>query len=210
MDFPEYYGWPNKPTWSAFTTLTSYDTSRMELERLSHTGTRDEAREAVQNWLQKTMTNWFVGRRSQYNEAIDTFMKDMVGASVYYVDWLKVYNGLTEEQETIEGNEITQAAFTLYRSLNWISVIQNDDQERLLTSSDAALRDTLEERVYDWIEKPAIRAKQGPIAKYVRTAFNIWMGAIDWYKLTDALRGEKENEVEGSTDTRQIEERTNE
>ena len=204
VEFPEYNGWVNQPTWSAFTVLTSYDESRVEVETRASTGTAVQGIENVQSWLQKALEGWFQGIRSPYTKAIDMFMKEMLSMSVSYVDWYAVREELKINADKIsEADEITQAAFTFWLSGTRIEEPSKNDTE---LDADAKLRDALLAYVYDWIEKKSIRIKateqRSPLAQYIKTAFDLFVGVIDWNELIEALRGDETNEENSTTPQR--------
>ncbi len=191
MKFGSYNGWVNKPTWSAYTVLTSYDESREDLEALMmQAQSDDEAMEAFQNWLQKALESWFSGKRFRYAEAMDIFMKDQLGDSVYAINWPLVVDALQLGKKDIlvnQEDDLNAVAYDVFQSIDWQSVIGEQETK---VNADEALRTFLLDRVYDWIEKPRFRTTQGPLREYVRTAFNIWVKAIHIGDVVKALREE--------------------
>ena len=53
MQFEEYNGWPNFPTWDVFTVMTSYYETYQELERVANSGSLSHAGQTVEQFVKQ-------------------------------------------------------------------------------------------------------------------------------------------------------------
>jgi hypothetical protein len=197
MNFEEYNGWANKPTWNLSLCLgNSYETYQHAGALVNAEGdTEEQAIESLQNWLSKAIGSWYLGVQFTHTEAISCWMSDSIKSSAYWVAWTTVLDSLEEGRDALgEGaDEITVAAFDFYRAGDWQSVIAGHQWK---TQADEMLREYLADRILDWIEQVEMRMQQGPLQQYCQIARGLWFGAINWQEIVGHWREEQKEEGE--------------
>src|SRR5690348_7449957 len=102
MQFEEYNGWTNFPTWDIYTQVTSYEDSYHSFEQAAN---QNRTKEAIEESI-----NLGIKRRWQH-EAIKGIVTDWCMSGVRRVDWSWVHNELADKERIPrEPDELTTAA----------------------------------------------------------------------------------------------------
>jgi len=187
LEFGEYNGWVNFPTWSVFTVMSSFDEPREQLEYMaSHQpGGRGNVRRAILG----SVENWKNNRPAYYAEATPMLVTEFVLNAVRRVEWTPVYETLRGEREALpeDANPLTILAYQLLSQTDWQSVVK---EAPTLTDADTQLMGWLEDQCRTWIGSPEARAHSGSVGRFANTVLDIYFSVVDWQKVTNAFKGE--------------------
>ena len=183
MQFEEYNGWPNFPSWSVFTVMTSYYETYQELEHVADTkGTQGVAR-----FVKGAVEAWRNNQQTPHEEATKILVQDFLMNGVRRVDWTPVYDTLRGERQALgDADEVTTLAYDLLQKTDWRSIVA---EAEYLTEADSMLRDWLQDQCITWVEKPDARRYAGSVGKFANTVLDTYFQAVKWEEVTDALRG---------------------
>jgi hypothetical protein len=78
MQFEEYNGWPNFPTWDVFTVMTSYYETYQELERVANSVSLSHAGQAVEQFVKQLVEAWKKGEYTGHEEAVHIQVQDFL------------------------------------------------------------------------------------------------------------------------------------
>ena len=180
MQFSEYHGWPNFPSWSVFTTMTSYDETRQALERLADHGTPL----AVKDFVTTHVAQWKRNTSTPHQEAIHNLVQGFLMSAVSEVNWTTVYETLQAEQEAfVKADEITKLASELLKQTDWRTLAANNQ-------ANVQLRDWFQEQCFTWLDSPEARAHTGSVGRFANTVLDTYFAAVQWEKVTTALKGQ--------------------
>ncbi len=186
LEFGEYNGWVNFPTWSVFTVMTSYEETYEALHRMSlqQPGGMGNVRRAVLG----SVEHWKNDQPTPYAHAARILAQDFLMNGVRRVDWTQVSDTLQGERKELgETNELTTVAYNALAGISWNSIIED---AQYLTDADTMLRDWLQDQCITWVLSPDARAHTGSVGKFADTVLDIYFQAVQWNKVTAALRGE--------------------
>jgi len=179
MQFSEYHGWPNFPSWSVFTTMTSYDKTRQALEHIADHRTPL----AVKDFVTKHVDQWKRNTYTPHQEAVHNLVQGFLMSAVTEVNWTTVYASLRGEQEALEkGDEVTKFAYELLKQTDWQTLAANNQ-------ADVQLRDWLQDQCLTWIGSPDARVHTGSVGRFANTVLDTYFSAVQWERVTDALKG---------------------
>ena len=186
VEFQPYQGTTqNFPTWSVFTTMTSYfDTYDMLRRLASHNpGGMGNVRRAVVG----TVEHWKTGKPTAHAEAAKVLVQGFMMNGVRRVEWTPVVDTLRGERELVgEVNELTGLAYELLSQTDWKTTMQG---EKDLTDADMKMRDWLEAQCFTWVDSLEARQHTGSVGKFANTVLDIYLQAVDWQRVTNGLRG---------------------
>jgi len=186
VEFQPYQGTTqNFPTWSVFTTMTSYfDTYDMLRRLASHNpGGMGNVRRAVVG----TVDHWKTGKPTAHAEAAKVLVQGFLMNGVRKVEWTPVVDTLRGERETVgEINELTGLAYELLSQTDWKTTIQGAKD---FTDADIQMRDWLEAQCFTWVDSLEARQHKGSVGKFANTVLDIYLQAVDWQRVTNGLRG---------------------
>ncbi len=187
MDFEEYNGWPNFPTWDVFTALTSYYETYQELQRVVDSASPSKAGRAVEQFVKYIVAAWKEGESTGHEEAVHVLIQDFIMNGVRRVNWTLVYDLLRGERPTLgKTDELTALAYGLLQSVDWRSVVADAEY---LTQADNMLRDWLQDQCLTWIESPDARMYQSQTAVFANKVLEIYFGVVNWKQVASAIRG---------------------
>ena len=186
VEFQPYQGTTqNFPTWSVFTTMTSYFETYDMLRRLaSHNpGGMGNVRRAVVG----TVDHWKTGKPTPHAEAARVLVQGFMLNGVRRVEWTPVVDTLRGEREAVgKVNELTGLAYELLSQTDWKTTIQG---EKDLTDADIQMRDWLEAQCFTWVDSLEARQHTGSVGTFANTVLDIYLHAVDWQRVTNGLRG---------------------
>ena len=184
MEFEEYNGWPNFPTWDVFTAMTSYYETYQELERIAD---RYATPNEIKRFVVGAFGDWKAGRPSPHEEAIHVLVQDCLMNGVRRVDWTAVYDTLRGERAVLGvADELTVLAYTLLSQTDWESIVE---EAEYLSEADSLLRDWLQDQCITWVESPDARRHHGPVAQFANTVLDLYFSVVVWENVLSALRG---------------------
>lgn len=138
MEFEEYNGWPNFPTWDTFSAMSSYYETYQELRRIADRSTTPNE---VKRFVIGTVEAWKANRPTPHQEATRILVQDFLMSGVRHVNWTAVYDALRGARTDLtDVNEITALASTLLSQANWESIVEGAEY---LTDADTLLQDWL-------------------------------------------------------------------
>ncbi|MGZ6356497.1 MAG: hypothetical protein ACXWOX_18135 [Ktedonobacteraceae bacterium] len=185
VEFEPYQGTTqNYPTWSVFTTMTSYFETYDMLRRLAahNPGGMGNVRRAVLG----TVEHWKTGKPTAHAEATKVLVQGFMMNGVRKVEWTPVVNTLSREQKELgEVNELTGLAYELLSQTDWKTIV-NDAND--LTDADTNLRDWLEAQCHTWVDSPEARQYTGSVGRFANTVLTIYFHHVDWQRVTNGLR----------------------
>lgn len=183
MEFEEYNGWPNFPTWDTFSAMSSYYETYQELRNIADRSTTPNG---VKRFIIGAVEAWKASRYNQHQEATRILVQDFIMSGVRRVNWTVVYDALRGERTHLDDvDEITTLAYTLLSQTEWKSLVEEAES---LTDADTLLQDWLQDQCITWIESPDARRHRGPAAQFANTVLDIYFSVVDWEKLTRAFR----------------------
>src|SRR5579859_211614 len=183
MEFEEYNGWPNFPSWDVFSAMTSYYETYQELRRIADRSTTPNE---VKHFVIGTVEAWKANRPNPHKEATRILVQDFLMSGVRHVDWTAVFNTLRGERTNLaDVDEITSLAYTLLSQTDWESIVE---EAEYLTDADSLLQDWLQDHCITWIESPDARRHKGPVAQFANTILDIYFSVVAWENVTRALR----------------------
>src|SRR5205807_2320899 len=99
MEFQEYHGWVNYPTWSVYTLMTSFDEPREQLERMSRQqpGGLGNVRRAVLG----SMQHWQEDKPTPYAEAIRSLAQSFLMDGVRHIAWFPLVEALQGQEQAL-------------------------------------------------------------------------------------------------------------
>jgi hypothetical protein len=125
LEFWEYNGWVNRPTWNVYTVMTSYEDTSEALHRMAsqQPGGMGNVRRAVLG----SVEHWKNNRPSPYEEAAQTLVQDFLMNGVRRVEWTPVVDMLRGEQEALpeDANPLTTLAYELLSQTDWQAVVKD-------------------------------------------------------------------------------------
>ncbi len=183
MEFEEYNGWLNFPTWDVFTAMTSYYETQRALEYIAdHASTPNE----VKRFVTGAVEAWKADRTTPHEEAAHIVVQDFLMSAVRRVNWTAVYDTLRGERAELgDVDEITTLAYTLLSQTDWESIVE---EAEYLTDADNLLRDWLQDQCITWVESPDARRHRGYVAQFANTVLDIYFSVVAWENVTRALR----------------------
>lgn len=185
VEFQPYQGTTqNFPTWSVFTTMTSYFETYDMLRRLAspNPGGMGNVRRAVLG----TVDHWKTGKPTPHKEAARVLVQGFLMNGVRKVEWTPVVDTLRGERETVgEVNELTGLAFELLSQTDWKTTIQGAED---VTDADTKMRDWLEAQCFTWVDSLEARKHTGSAGTFANTVLDIYLQAVDWQRVTNGLR----------------------
>ncbi len=185
MEFSEYNGWVNRPTWDVFTVMTSYYETYDMLQRMASqpTGGRGAVRRAVLG----SVEHWKIGKPTPHAEAARILVQDFLQHGIRMVEWTPVYDTLRGERKELgEADELTSLAYDLLSQTEWQSIVAD---AKYLTEADDMLRSWLEDQCFTWIESLDARKHTGSVSKFANTVLDIYFQAVMWEDVHEALKG---------------------
>lgn len=186
MKFEEYQGWVNYPTWLTYNALTSYDVTRVVIEKEASLRHLSFAIGAVSKRVGEMLNVWekwpFPPRHA---EAIQVNVHGLLRDVIYSIDWFAVIAQLqgtpTEELDPYE-----------WAILRCIS--DSPEYQNLMEADgarDSLLRDYLENQMVLWCTTPDVRKHhESPISICMETLLDKVWKEIHWDTVTKSLRGE--------------------
>ncbi len=180
MEFEEYNGWKNYPTWDIYTQVTSYEDSYHSFEQAAG---RNRVKETIEDNLKLGM------KRGWQHEAIKGIVSDWCMSGVRHVDWSWLHNTLVGEKEIPrKPDELTTEALHFLRSYpQWREILKGVSY---MSEGDERLRDWAENQLLTWIESTDARRYDTSTNKFARKIIDLYSSVVDWTELTSALRGE--------------------
>ncbi len=185
LEFAEYNGWPNRPTWDVFTVLTSYNETREMLERMaSHEpGGWGNVRRAVIG----SIDQWRKNKPSPHTEAASTLVQDFLMHGVRQVAWTPLFDALRGEREGLgDADPLTTLTYDLLSQTDWKSIVKGAPT---LTDADTMLQEWVEQQCMTWLASPDARTYTGSVSVFTETIVDFYLQAVQWEKVTTALRG---------------------
>lgn len=183
MQFEEYNGWPNFPTWDVFTAMTSYYETYQELGRIADRSTTPNE---IKRFVIGVVEAWKADQPTSHEEATHILVQDFLMNGVRRVDWTAVYDTLRGERAELgDADEVTTLAYTLLSQTNWESITE---EAEYLTDADNLLRDWLQDQCITWVESSDARQHRGYVAQFANTVLDIYFSVVAWENVTRALR----------------------
>lgn len=185
VEFQEYNGWVNFPSWDVFTVMTSYyETSYMLQTMASHPiGGRGAVRRAVLG----IVDHWKNNKPTPHPEAARVLVQDFLMNGVRKVEWTPVLNTLRGEPNALdEANELTGLTSQLLSGTDWKPIVAGAQH---LYLADNLLRSWMEEQCLTWVASPEARKHTGSVGRFANTVLDIYFQAVQWEKVTNAFRG---------------------
>ena len=186
LEFHEYHGWVNYPTWTVYSVMTSFDETREQLEHVAtqQPGGMGNVRRAVLG----SVEHWKNGKPTPHLEAVRSLVQSFLQSGVRRVEWTPVVDSLREERKELgEANKLTTLAYQLLAKTDWQSIVKD---AQYLTDADTLLQDWLENQCLTWVDSPDARAYQSAVGQFANKLLDIYFQAVQWNKVTSALRGE--------------------
>ncbi len=184
VEFEQYQGTQNFPTWSVFTVMTSYFETYDMLQRMASqpTGGRGAVRRAILG----TVEHWKNGKPTPHAEAARVLVQGFLMNGVRRVEWMPVVDTLRgEKKELGETNALTSLAYDLLSQTDWRAIVQDAET---LTNADTLLQDWLEAQLFTWVDSPEARKHTGSAGRFANTVLDIYFEAVQWEKVTDKLK----------------------
>ena len=142
MEFQEYNGWPNFPSWDVFTVMTSYYETYDMLQSMASqpSGGRGAVRRAVLG----TVEHWKNNKPTPHKEAAHILVQDFLLNGGGRIEWTPVYDTLRGERAELgNADEFTTLAYNLLAHSDWQSIVAGAEY---LTQADEMLRDWLQDQ----------------------------------------------------------------
>ncbi len=188
MDFDEYNGWPNFPTWSVFQTMSDQEETYQELYTIAHDGPLPRATVGIARFVQQALADWREGKATAHKQAAYVLAQEFLRNSVRQVDWTIVYDTLRGKRQVLgAADELTTLAYTLLQSIDWRSIVGPTDNP---LDVDVALKDWLQGQCIAWTESLDARRYQSKATAFASKALEIYVEAVDWEHIASALREE--------------------
>lgn len=183
MDFEEYNGWPNFPTWDTFSAMSSYYETYQELRRIADRSTTPNE---VKRFVIGTVEAWKTNRPNLHQEATRILVQDFLMSGIRHVDWTAIYDTLRGEKTDLnDGNKVTALAYTLLSQTDWQSIVE---EAEYLTDADSFLQSWLEDQCLTWIESQDARQYRSLVAQFANTVLDIYFSVVDWENVARAFR----------------------
>jgi hypothetical protein len=183
MDFEEYNGWPNFPSWETFSAMSSYYETYQELRDIAN---RSATPNEVKRFVTGAVEAWKANRPDPHQEATHILIQDLIMSGVRRVNWTAVYDALRGERTHLDDvDEITALAYTLLSQTAWESIVEG---AKYLTDADTLLQDWLQDQCITWIESPDARRHRGPVAQFANTVLDIYFSVVIWEHVARAFR----------------------
>ena len=183
MEFEEYNGWPNFPTWDVFTAMTSYYETQQELEYIADQASSPNE---VKRFVIGVIEAWKADQPTPHEEAARIVVQDFLMSGVRRVNWTAVYDTLRGERAELgDADEVTTLAYTLLSQTDWESITE---EAEYLTDADNLLRDWLQDQCITWVESPDARRHRGPVAQFANTVLDLYFSVVAWEHVTRGLR----------------------
>ncbi|RAQ95923.1 hypothetical protein [Thermogemmatispora tikiterensis] len=168
--WPPYQGWPNRPTWDVFTTLTDEET-RQPLEALAPDAFR------LRQWLEEHVQRFLKGQETP--RPVELLLTHWATDPARRIDWSRVAAAQREGADC----SLTPLEAAAGEALRPIEQGLPSDPSLSL----ALWWDGLARR---WAEQPELRLRPSPLGALARCIIDSSLQAIDWQRLAQALRGE--------------------
>src|SRR5260370_4679975 len=176
VEFEQYQGRQNVPTWSEFTVMTSYFETYDRLPRMASQSTG--GRGAVRRAILGTVEHWKNGKPTPHAEAARVLVQGFLMNGVRRVEWMPVVDTLRgEKKELGETNALTSLAYDLLSQTDWRAIVQDAET---LTNADTLLQDWLEAQLFTWVESPEERKHTGSAGKFANTVLELYFQALRW------------------------------
>ena len=181
IEFDEYNGWKNYPTWDIFTQVTSYPETSRHFERLA------QGNEDIRKAVEETIDNWRRGRPNSPDVARG-IVSDWFMDAVRRVDWAWVHDELIGRKVIKrEQHELTVAALQFIQAYpSQEDILQGETPG----AKDTALMQWTEEQLQTWIGSSEARKYQTPLTSFAKKILEIYMAVVDWEGLTAAFKEE--------------------
>jgi hypothetical protein len=192
-NFEPYNGWPNKMTWTVFTTFGSYSDTYTTLRTLAeHNG-----QEAVKTQVLAWKDQWF--ESSGVPEGVNVFMQSILSLGIDYAAWWRITDTLQGGSKLEIDNPFTQVMYEAVKSMDWQSALAEpakpDETEPIekqvdwwLSSFDERLRDYCRTLLLMWADSRS-RRLQTPAKTLAKQITTIYLEQIVWEKVTSAMKG---------------------
>ena len=184
IEFQEYNGWVNYPSWSVFTVMTSYAETYEMLARMAsqQPGGRGNVRRAVLG----TVEHWKNDTPTPHAEAARILVQDFVMNGIRRVEWTSVLNTLRGEQNALgKADPLTTLTYDLLSQTDWKSIVAGAPS---LTDADTMLQEWVENQCLTWIDSPDARKHTGSVSVFAETVLDLYFQAVQWEKLTEKLK----------------------
>jgi len=182
VEFQEYNGWSNFPSWSAYTVMTSDFETYQALQRIADQGTPL----AVKDFVIKTVQSWKEDKFTPHKEAARMLAQDFLMNGIRKVEWTPVYDTLRGKRRKVgEANELTTLAYDLLSKTDWKPIVA---EAAYFFQADDLLRGWVEDQCLTWLASPDARAHSGSVGKFATTVLDMYFQAVQWEEVTDALR----------------------
>src|SRR2546429_158952 len=148
VEFPPYQGKRNFPTWSVYTTMTSYFETYDVLRRLAvyNPGGMGNVRRAVIGTVNSYLQG---GKPSIHDEPAKVLVQGFLMNAVRRVAWTPVYDTLRGERKELgEVDELTGLTYQLLSNANWRPIVQG---AKYLTEADDRLQSWVEDQSMIWL-----------------------------------------------------------
>src|SRR6266480_2893810 len=125
IEFQPYQGKHNFPTWSVYTTMTSYSETYDVLRRLAapNPGGMGNVRRAVIGTVNSYLQG---GKPSIHDEPAKVLVQGFLMNAVRRVEWTPVYDTLRGERKELgEVDELTTLAYDLLSQADWRSIVKD-------------------------------------------------------------------------------------
>ena len=186
LEFHEYHGWVNYPTWTVYTVMTSFDETREQLERVATQ--QPGGLGAVRRIVLGSVEHWKNDKPTPHLEAARSLVQSFLQSGVRRVEWTPVVDSLRGERNELgEVNELTTLAYQLLAKTDWQSIVKD---AQYLTDADTMLQDWLENQCFTWVDSPEARRYQGSVGQFANKLLDIYFHVVEWNKVTSALKGE--------------------
>lgn len=183
MEFEEYNGWPNFPTWDTFSAMSSYYETYQELRRIADRSTTPNE---VKRFIIGAVEAWKANRLTAHQEATCILVQDFIMSGLRQVNWTAVNDALRGERTHLDdADEVTTLAYTLLSQTEWESIVKGAE---FLTDADTLLQNWLQDQCITWIESPDARWHRGPVAQFANTVLDIYFSVVVWENLARAFR----------------------
>ena len=185
VEFGEYQGKRNFPTWNIFAVMTSYYDTYDMLRRMA--SQPSGGRGAVRRAILGTVEHWKIGKPTPHAEAARVLAQGFLVNGVRRVEWTPVYDTLRGERTEIgEVDQLTALTHELLAETDWKSIVEGAEY---LTQADDMLRSWVEDQCLTWVASPDARKHTGSVGRFANTVLDIYFQAVDWQNVTDGLRG---------------------
>jgi len=184
VEFEPFQGTQNFPTWSVFTSMTSYFETYDMLQNMASqpTGGRGAVRRAILG----TVEHWKLLPVSIHAEAARVLVQGFLMNGVRRVEWTPVVDTLRgEKKELGETNALTTLAYDLLSQTDWRAIVKGAET---FTNADTLLQDWLEAQLFTWVDSLDARKQTGSAGRFANTVLDIYFQAVQWEKVTDKLK----------------------